>query len=167
MKGHELYTRNDFTQEEIDRKNALAVAVLRDHRNICKQCGSEDFRLPCSRERLTLEVIMECIELQQKARGIDFNILTEPAKIAYASANGMALAVEVGELVSSWPFASWKSNKIDYANISREIIDCIFFLVNIAYCFGITAEDLQDKFTWVLENNYRRMESGEHKEVQI
>ena len=39
---HEFYVVDDFTQEEIERHNVLAVAVLNDNRKICKRCGYEE-----------------------------------------------------------------------------------------------------------------------------
>jgi hypothetical protein len=38
---HEFYTEADFTQEEIERRNVLAVAVIGDSRKICRRCGYE------------------------------------------------------------------------------------------------------------------------------
>lgn len=42
---HTVYTKADFTAEEITRKNLLAVAVLESRRLICKCCGREDAEL--------------------------------------------------------------------------------------------------------------------------
>lgn len=39
---HEFYGEGDFTQEEIERHNVLAVAALIDKRKICKRCGYEE-----------------------------------------------------------------------------------------------------------------------------
>ena len=38
---HEFYTPEDFTPEEIGRKNVLAVACITENRKICKRCGYE------------------------------------------------------------------------------------------------------------------------------
>lgn len=114
---------------------------------------------------LTLSTIIDQIKEQQLLRGADFKAMSPSARQAYASECAHALFVEAGELSSSWPFASWKTGDIDVENIKREIVDCIFFLVNIALCFDITHEDLAAKFRWVLNNNKNRIASGEHKEV--
>lgn len=37
---HILYTPADFTGEEMDRRNALAVAVIESGLGICKRCGA-------------------------------------------------------------------------------------------------------------------------------
>ena len=39
--NHELYTDADFTTEEINRENILALLAIRDKRLICKRCGYE------------------------------------------------------------------------------------------------------------------------------
>ena len=116
-------------------------------------------------QAITLETIISKIKEQQLARGADFAAMSPEAKRQYASECAHALFVEVAELCSSWPFASWKTGDTDVENIKREIIDCIFFLVNISMCFDITPADLQAKFIWVINNNARRIASGEHKEV--
>ena len=116
-------------------------------------------------QTLTLETIISKIREQQLLRGADCKAMSPLARLSYASECAHALFVEAGELSSSWPFASWKTGDIDVENIKREIIDCIFFLVNIALCFDITTEDLAAMFSWVLNNNKNRIASGEHKEV--
>jgi len=114
---------------------------------------------------LTLYKMMGQVVAQANLRGVVFQDLTPEKKLQYANECVLALSVEVGELASSWPFASWKTGSIDRDNISREIIDCFFFLINIAKCFDFDAFDLQARFEWVLANNLKRMASGEHKEV--
>lgn len=42
---HTLYTAADFTRDEIARANVLAVAVIDEGRQICKQCGSDEEEL--------------------------------------------------------------------------------------------------------------------------
>lgn len=116
-------------------------------------------------QALTLRTIIDKIREQQQARGADFKAMSFEARKHYASECAHALFVEVGELSASWPFASWKTGVTDVENIKREIIDCIFFLVNIALCFDITTEDLEAMFKWVLNNNAQRIANGEHKEV--
>jgi len=118
-------------------------------------------------DSLRLNELFYQIIMQQGHRGIVYSEMSSEQKLAYASQCALALSVEVGELASSWPFASWKTTKVDVENIEREIIDCIFFLVNIASCFNITADDLEQRFKWVLNNNYKRILNGQHKEVAL
>jgi dimeric dUTPase (all-alpha-NTP-PPase superfamily) len=112
---------------------------------------------------MRLDNLMAKVKCQQKQRGIDYKQLTEEQKIKYASECAHALMVEAAELSSSWAFASWKTTSTDIDNIKREIIDCMFFLVNIAECFDITPEELDNKFLWVLDNNQKRILNGEHR----
>ncbi len=46
---HELYKPSDFTQEELDQRNNLAVAVCETGLAVCKRCGATTSRilLPC------------------------------------------------------------------------------------------------------------------------
>jgi hypothetical protein len=39
---HTVYTAADFTTDEINRRNVLAVAVIDGGHLICKQCGCSD-----------------------------------------------------------------------------------------------------------------------------
>lgn len=114
-----------------------------------------------------LELLFKKIKAQQKQRGIKYQCMTKKQRMQYANECVLALSVEVGELASSWPFASWKTGDTDIENIEREIIDCVFFLVNISCCFDITPSDLVARFTTVLENNQHRIDEGIHKEVFI
>lgn len=163
-KGHDFYIPSDFTTVELEKGNVLAVEVITNGKQICRQCGLGP-EYPCSRSYIGFHDMYEAIKDQQRKRGVYFEGLSHERKLSYASECAHALFVEVAELSSSWPFASWKTTEIDLDNINREIVDCIFFLVNIACCFGITPRDLQAKFLWVLKNNAQRIASGEHKEV--
>lgn len=114
-----------------------------------------------------LDLLFAKIVAQQNKRGVVYQDMTTHQKVAYANECALALSVEVSELASSWPFASWKTGKIDIDNIEREIVDCVFFLVNIASCFDVTPTDLVERFQVVLDNNQARIDNGVHKEVDI
>ena len=43
--GHTLYEPSDFTTEELDRRNALAVAVCEGGLGVCKVCGATEAEL--------------------------------------------------------------------------------------------------------------------------
>jgi hypothetical protein len=45
MSGHVLYTASDFTKEEIERDNILAVQVIEHGLSICKVCGKAEREL--------------------------------------------------------------------------------------------------------------------------
>lgn len=119
-----------------------------------------------SEENVMLSKVFAKIRSQQNQRGVVYQDMTPEQKLAYANQCVLALSVEVGELASSWPFASWKTTPVDRENIEREIIDILFFTVNIADCFNIQPLDLVERFEIVLANNQRRIDNGEHKEVE-
>jgi dimeric dUTPase (all-alpha-NTP-PPase superfamily) len=106
------------------------------------------------------------IMAQQNLRGIVYQDMSNEQKLRYANECVLALFVEVGELASSWPFASWKTGTVDIENIEREIIDCVFFLTNIACCFGIEPAALIRRFEIVLANNLDRIDKQIHKAVK-
>ena len=116
---------------------------------------------------LGLHSIFRKLVAQQNMRGVVFHKMTEEQKLSYANECVLALSVEVSELASSWPFASWKTTETDTPNIEREIVDCLFFLVNISSCFGIKPEDIISRLEVVLENNQRRIDAGIHKNVKL
>jgi len=69
----------------------------------------------------------------------------------------LGLFMEVSELVDSFSWKPWRSEKwVDKDNLTREIVDIIFFLHHIARHFHISIFDLLEKFEWVLKNNERR-----------
>jgi len=115
---------------------------------------------------MRIDDMMLRIKHQQAKRGIVYDKMTEGQKLNYASQCAHALLVEAAELSSSWAFADWKTTNTDIDNIKREAIDCFFFILNICECFDITAQELDNKFLWVLENNLKRIESGEHKSME-
>lgn len=43
--AHELYTTADFTEEEYQRRNQLAVMVIDGGLGICKRCGAGESEL--------------------------------------------------------------------------------------------------------------------------
>jgi len=165
--SHDFYIKSDFTLHELNDGNPLAVLVCSENRKVCKLCGAVEPTLPCPKNHLKLKDMFEAIRAQQLTRGIDYSKATLAARKAYASECALALHVEVSELASSWAFASWKTTKTDEENIKREIVDCFFFLANIAASFDIKTEDLEKMFFWVLDNNAKRIANGVHKEVDL
>ncbi len=45
FKDHTLYTKDDFTQEEIESENKLAVVVIEQGLDVCKVCGKYESEL--------------------------------------------------------------------------------------------------------------------------
>jgi NTP pyrophosphatase (non-canonical NTP hydrolase) len=69
---------------------------------------------------------------------------------------GLALFMEVAELVDSMNWNPWKEEMHDRENLKREIVDCLFFLHHIAEVNNISAAELEEKYNWVMENNKKR-----------
>ncbi len=109
---------------------------------------------------MNLHAVFKEIDQFQEQMGYDYLKMTKEEKFAYAKECGLALFMEVSELVDSFPFATWKKNEIDVENIEREVVDVIFFLHHICRCFNIEVLDLEDRFVTVMENNYRRYGNG-------
>lgn len=59
--GHELYGPEDFTPEELDRRNALATAVTEGGLRVCRRCGASEAELDdhptCKRYRWYVRVL--------------------------------------------------------------------------------------------------------------
>lgn len=49
--GHQLYEAKDFTQEEFERRNQLAVMVIEGGLGVCKICGGAEIELDETCER--------------------------------------------------------------------------------------------------------------------
>ena len=43
--GHKLYKPKDFTNDELDQRNTLAVLVIEGGLGICKECGAAEIEL--------------------------------------------------------------------------------------------------------------------------
>lgn len=68
---HDLYTPADFTTEELDRLNSLAIAVVEGGLGVCKRCGKAEAELeePCG--KITPYIVIEKVPLKAFADGLD------------------------------------------------------------------------------------------------
>lgn len=60
MSEHILYTADDFTQEEIERENILAVHAIDQGLSICKVCGKAESEL-----RWSCDTKLNCAECHE------------------------------------------------------------------------------------------------------
>lgn len=62
--SHELLTTEDFTKEEIERRNLLAIAVIEEGLLHCKHCGAvgSELAIPCGELHGNTEYKRELIE---------------------------------------------------------------------------------------------------------
>ena len=76
---------------------------------------------------------------------------------------GLALTMEVAELIDSFPWKPWRKDldqDFNLANAKMEIIDCIFFLGFIMEAADIIPEELEIVFESKLRENYDRIKRG-------
>lgn len=83
---------------------------------------------------------------------------------------GLALFVEVGELVDSLPWKPWRAHRDQQYlkdNALREIVDIVFFLVAMCELLDFTAEDFIEKYNYILKHNYIRLAAGYNNPEEI
>ena len=109
-------------------------------------------------------VMFQQIEEYHKALGHGRAFDTLDQRMQSMRNSSLALMMELAELVNSTPWKPWANNQeLDIDNAKREVIDIIFFLVSICEQLEISAVELEDKFTEVLVNNYKRLDNGYSK----
>jgi len=72
-----------------------------------------------------------------------------------------ALSQELSELIDSMPWKWWaKYQSFDEQNARVEVVDMLHFLVSIAQCLGMSAEDMYDIYLQKNKVNFERQDSG-------
>jgi len=72
-----------------------------------------------------------------------------------------ALSQELSELIDSMPWKWWaKYQTFDEQNARVEVVDMLHFLVSIAQCLGMSAEDMYDIYLQKNKVNFERQDSG-------
>lgn len=66
------------------------------------------------------------------------------------------------ELLWKW----WSKDSLDIQNIRVEIVDLLHFLVSLAQCAGLTADDIYKVYLQKNEINFRRQADGYSKETK-
>ena len=111
-------------------------------------------------------VIFQQIEEYHKALGHSRAFDTMEQRMQSMRNGSLALMMELAELVDSTPWKPWREiadQPFDKDNATREIVDIIFFLVQICEQLQITPFEIEDKFNNVLKNNYARLDNGYSK----
>ena len=88
---------------------------------------------------------------------------TDEERMATIRTLSFAAIAEIVELTDSLPWKPWRpiqDQPHDLNNAKREIIDIIFFLVEICEKLEISPEELEATFLTVLANNYKRIQNG-------
>jgi len=72
-----------------------------------------------------------------------------------------AMSQEIAELIDSVPWKWWaKYQEFDKQNARVEVVDILHFMVSIAQCLGMSAEDMYDIYLKKNEVNFQRQDSG-------
>lgn len=114
---------------------------------------------------LPLSEIFELIKEYQKSMGYEYPILDDEERMQTLRNYSVALMMEQAELLEEVSWKPWRTFKSQQPNpnmdqVAREWVDCLFFLVDQAFCLDLTAGMVEKKFREVLANNLRRIESG-------
>lgn len=71
-----------------------------------------------------------------------------------------ALDQEKAELVDSCAWKHWKKQELDLQNVKVEITDMFCFLIAIAQCAGMTADDVYEAYLKKNAVNHQRQDTG-------
>lgn len=112
----------------------------------------------------TPDKLHEIFRLQailNKRIGVDLDHLTEEEKTKWILNYTRAMNQEMAELIDSVPWKWWaKYQKFDDQNAKVEVIDLFHFLISIAQCLGMTADDVFEAYLKKNEVNHQRQETG-------
>lgn len=108
-----------------------------------------------------LHEIFRLQALLNKRIGVDLDHLTEEEKTKWILNYTRAMNQEMAELIDSVPWKWWaKYQKFDDQNAKVEVIDLFHFLISIAQCLGMTADDVFEAYLKKNEVNHQRQETG-------
>lgn len=103
------------------------------------------------------------IEHYHKTLGYNYKGMTDKECLDNIRHTGLALHMEVAELIDSFPWKPWRTVETqvyDKENAIEEIIDCIFFLGAIRAAGRIEPQDIAHMFDTKLRENYDRIKRG-------
>ncbi|MFH1066402.1 MAG: dUTPase [bacterium] len=99
-------------------------------------------------------------ELNQRI-GVDTSSMNEEERKKWILNYCRAMTQELAELTDCVPWKWWaKYQKFDEQNARVEIVDLFHFLVSLAQCAGMTAEDIFQAYVKKNKVNHQRQESG-------
>ena len=112
---------------------------------------------------MELVKMFNLIEEYYKTLGYHMRDTDLPERMENVRNGGLALTMEVAELIDSFPWKPWRpiaDQPFNIENATMEIIDCLFFLGLIREAAGITIHQLEVKFIEKMKENYDRIERG-------
>ena len=93
--------------------------------------------------------------------GVDFNNMTDEERQQWILQYTRAMSQEIAELIDSVPWKWWaKYQEFDKQNARVEIVDILHFMVSIAQCLGMSAEDMYNLYLKKNEVNFQRQDTG-------
>lgn len=93
--------------------------------------------------------------------GFCFPIKDQDVKIYWILQFTRALQQEISELIDSVPWKWWAKYQVfNEQNAKVEVIDIMHFLISIALCLDITAEDFYSIYMQKMKVNHKRQDSG-------
>jgi dimeric dUTPase (all-alpha-NTP-PPase superfamily) len=93
--------------------------------------------------------------------GVRLESLSDEDKAKWILNYCRAMSQEIAELTDSVPWKWWaKYQKFDEQNAKVEVVDLFHFLVSLAQCLGMTAEDVFEAYQKKNAINHQRQDSG-------
>ena len=112
---------------------------------------------------MELVKMFNLIEEYHKTLGYHMRDTDLPERMENVRNGGLALTMEVAELIDSFPWKPWRKpydQPYDLSNAKVEIVDIIFFLGYIMEAMDILPEELEIVFESKLRENYDRIKRG-------
>ncbi|MFZ5806917.1 MAG: dUTPase [Verrucomicrobiota bacterium] len=93
--------------------------------------------------------------------GVHLDGMNEEEKTKWMLNYCRAMSQEIAELTDCVPWKWWaKYQKFDEQNARVEIVDLFHFLVSLAQCVNMTADDVYEAYVKKNKVNHQRQESG-------
>ncbi len=106
------------------------------------------------------EIFRMQMELNERI-GVHLRDIDEAEKTKWILNYSRAMSQEIAELTDCVTWKWWaKYQKYDEQNARVEIVDLFHFLVSLAQCVGMTADDVYDAYIKKNKVNHERQESG-------
>lgn len=107
--------------------------------------------------------MFQLIEDYHKTLGYHMRDVELPTRMENIRQGGLALHMEVAELIDSFPWKPWRNTNDQPwspSNAKIEIVDCLFFLGFIMEAADIHVDEIEIIFTAKLRENYDRIKCG-------
>lgn len=170
--GNETIVYSDLSVAEIENKLTAELAKTNMHpvvSNVVKLHGRVLYTAEPRKPTFSLDYIFNSIDKYQKDLGYDHSTYSEEdAKHGLYTAqqmqavndNVLAINQEVAEFLAWLPWKPWRAIPDQESNTheaSLELVDIMFFLVNLCLILKISASDFTKLFEFKLKENQDRI----------